>query len=113
MNTLADPRLVQVALRNLLGNAWKFTMKNPNAKIAFGTAPEGQRATYFVRDNGVGFDMAYAHKLFAPFQRLHTSEEFEGTGIGLATVARIFRRHGGEVTIESAVGQGTTVRFAV
>ncbi|GGF13171.1 hypothetical protein GCM10011611_18600 [Aliidongia dinghuensis] len=109
----ASGRLMAVALENLLGNAWKFTAKNPAARISFGIAEQRGRPAYFVRDNGVGFDMAYVHKLFAPFQRLHRNEEFEGTGIGLATVSRIIHRHGGEVWIEAAVGQGTTVYFTL
>jgi signal transduction histidine kinase len=109
----ADARLMFLVLQNLLSNAWKFTGKTPGAEIEFGEAErDGQRA-YFVRDNGAGFDMAYVAKLFAPFQRLHTTAEFEGTGIGLATVQRIISRHGGEISIESEIGAGTTIFFTV
>jgi signal transduction histidine kinase len=109
----ADPPLIRIALANLLGNAWKFTAKNPDARIEFGVTESQGKPEHYVRDNGVGFDMARAHKLFAPFQRLHSITEFEGTGIGLATVSRIFERHGGKVWIESALGHGTTVRFTL
>jgi len=106
-----DRVLLMVALENLLDNAWKFTGKHPSARIEFGdTAVEGQPA-YFVRDDGVGFDMAYVDKLFQPFQRLHAVEEFPGTGIGLATVQRVIHRHGGRVWAEGAVEQGATVYF--
>ncbi len=107
-----DPRLLGVLLQNLLGNAWKFTAKHASARIELGTAPapEGRRIC-FVRDNGAGFDMAYAHKLFKAFQRLHHDHEFPGTGIGLATVHRIVTRHGGRVWMESKVGEGTTCFF--
>ena len=107
-----DPRLLGILLQNLLGNAWKFTAKQASARIELGTtpAPEGRRIC-FVRDNGAGFDMAYAHKLFKAFQRLHHDHEFPGTGIGLATVHRIVTRHGGRVWMESKVGEGTTCFF--
>jgi len=108
-----DPRLMEVALQNLLGNAWKFTAKTDDAEIAVGTMAQDGRSVYYVRDNGAGFDMTYVHKLFAPFQRLHRNEEFPGTGVGLATVARIIHRHGGKVWIESALGKGTTVFFTL
>ena len=109
----ADRRFVHVVLENLLGNAWKYTGKKPRARIEFGRAEDRDRPTFFVRDNGAGFDMAYADKLFAPFQRLHSMEEFEGNGIGLATVQRIIRRHGGKVWAESAVEQGATFYFTL
>jgi PAS domain S-box-containing protein len=109
----ADPRLMRVALENLLGNAWKFTGKQSEAVIEFGSTKEGEKKVYFIRDNGAGFDMAYADKLFAPFQRLHTLEEYAGTGIGLATVQRIARRHGGKVWAEGQVGKGATFYFSL
>jgi signal transduction histidine kinase len=107
----ADARLMFLMLQNLLSNAWKFTGNTPGAEIAFGEVERNGRMVCFVRDNGAGFDMAYVGKLFAPFQRLHTTAEFEGTGIGLATVSRILNRHGGKISIESAIGAGTTVFF--
>lgn len=109
-----DVQLLQIALLNLLGNAWKFTGKTANARIEFGAMcnADGVRE-FFVRDNGAGFDMAYADKLFGAFQRLHSAREFPGTGIGLATVQRIVRRHGGQVRGEGALGQGATFYFTV
>jgi signal transduction histidine kinase len=108
-----DAGLLQVALQNLLGNAWKFTRQRPEARIAFGEAPGERGPVYFVRDNGAGFDMAYADKLFGAFQRLHSGQEFEGTGIGLATVARIVHLHGGRVWGEAKVDKGATFRFTL
>src|SRR5207244_6113753 len=104
-----DAHLLRVALENLLGNAWKFTGKQSAAQIEFGvsTTDDG-RPAYFVRDNGVGFDMAYSEKLFGAFQRLHRAAEFTGTGIGLATVYRIVTRHGGRIWAEAEVGKGAT-----
>ena len=109
----ADSRLMRVALENLLGNAWKFTGKQAEAVIEFGATKEGGRKVYFIRDNGAGFDMAYVDKLFAPFQRLHTMEEYPGTGIGLATVQRVIHRHGGRVWAEGQVGKGATFYFSL
>ena len=109
----ADARLMFLVLQNLLGNAWKFTGNTADAAITFGEVERDGQMACFVRDNGAGFDMAYVSKLFAPFQRLHTTAEFEGTGIGLATVSRIVNRHRGRVWIESAIGVGTTVFFTV
>jgi PAS domain S-box-containing protein len=107
-----DSRLARALLENLLTNAWKFTSKAHAARIEFGaTEKDGARA-FFVRDNGAGFDMAYAGKLFAPFQRLHSAAEFPGTGIGLATVQRIVRRHGGHIWAEGVVDGGATLSFA-
>jgi PAS domain S-box-containing protein len=108
-----DPQLLAVALDNLLGNAWKFTGKRRDARIEFGTVMRDGAAACFVRDNGAGFDMAYAGKLFGVFQRLHAPEEFEGTGIGLATVQRVIRRHGGQVWGEGQVGRGATFFFTL
>jgi len=113
LNANGDPGLVRAVLDNLLGNAWKFTGKCHAPNIEFGAIEQGGDAAFFVRDNGAGFDMQYAHKLFAPFQRLHHTDEFEGTGIGLATVKKIVQRHGGRVWIESALGSGTTVYFTL
>ncbi len=107
-----DSRLARSLLENLLGNAWKFTSKAPNARIEFGATEKDGFAAFFVRDNGAGFDMAFASKLFAPFQRLHTSDEFPGTGIGLATVQRIVQRHGGRIWAEGVVNGGATFWFA-
>lgn len=110
----ADLRLLRVALENLLNNAWKFTSNQLHPRIEFGTIaqPDGTTA-YFVRDNGAGFNMAYADKLFGAFQRLHTEHEFPGTGIGLATVQRIIHRHGGRVWAEGAVEQGASFYFTL
>jgi len=108
-----DAHLLRVALENLLGNAWKFTSKQPRTRIEFGVDRQNGTPAYFVRDDGAGFDMAYSGKLFGAFQRLHSNKEFEGTGIGLATVKRVIRRHGGRVWAESLVGQGATFYFTL
>jgi PAS domain S-box-containing protein len=108
-----DHRLIRVALQNLLGNAWKFTSKRSDARIEFGTQNSNGSRAYFVRDNGAGFDPAYATRMFGAFQRLHSMDEFPGTGIGLATVQRIVHRHGGKVWAEGAVNQGATVYFTL
>ena len=102
----ADPRMARVLLENLLGNAWKFTSRTSKPHIEFGSREEGRETTYFLADNGAGFDMAHADKLFAPFQRLHTDSDYPGTGIGLATVRRIVERHGGRVWAQAAPGRG-------
>lgn len=113
MVAYCDERLLGVVLQNLLGNAWKFTAKNPSARITFGTSPNGARTEYVVSDNGAGFDMAYADKLFGAFQRLHSVSEFEGTGIGLATVQRVVNRHGGSIRAEGVVGEGARFYFTL
>jgi PAS domain S-box-containing protein len=110
---VGDGSLVRVALENLIGNAWKFTRRQQKARIEFGAIDKKGTTVYFVRDNGAGFDMAYADKLFGAFQRLHTAEEFPGTGIGLPTVQRIVRRHGGMVSAEAHVDQGAMFCFTL
>jgi PAS domain S-box-containing protein len=109
----ADPNLLHIMLSNLLGNAWKFTSKHPTAKVDVGVIKKDGKLVYYIRDDGAGFDIAFADKLFGAFQRLHAAHEFEGTGIGLATVQRIIHRHGGRVWAESVVEQGTTIYFTL
>jgi PAS domain S-box-containing protein len=113
MEAAVDPRLLRIALENLIGNAFKFTRDASPASVEVGATRTGGEVVYFVRDNGAGFDMSHAGKLFSPFQRLHSPAQFEGSGIGLAIVARIVRRHGGEIRAESAVGQGATFYFTL
>jgi signal transduction histidine kinase len=113
VSAVGDERLLRIALENLLGNAWKFTRRRAEAHIAFGAEGGAPRPVYFVRDNGAGFDMTFAGKLFGAFQRLHSSREFEGTGIGLATVARVVHMHGGRIWAEAAADQGATFRFTL
>lgn len=108
-----DRELLRVVLANLLGNAWKYTGKREDAVIGFGVRDLGGKPAYFVRDNGAGFDMADAERLFLPFQRLHGSDDFKGHGIGLATVERIIRRHGGRVWAEGEPGNGATFYFTL
>jgi signal transduction histidine kinase len=108
-----DPQLLRVVLENLLGNAWKFTRQRSRARVEFGGSVTEEGPVYFVRDNGAGFDMAFVDKLFAPFQRLHSPDEFEGSGVGLATVHRIVRRHGGRVWADAAVDRGATFEFTL
>jgi light-regulated signal transduction histidine kinase (bacteriophytochrome) len=100
-------------IENLLGNAWKFTAGRDPARIEFGVEDIEGKPVYFVRDNGAGFDMAYAHQLFKAFSRLHHQDEFTGTGIGLATVYRIIHRHGGRVWAKGEVGKGATFYFTL
>ena len=110
----ADARLLGVVLENLFSNAWKFTARQPQARIEFGSLPPREGSlVFFVRDNGVGFDMASADELFRAFQRLHGRTEYPGTGVGLATVQRIIQRHGGRIWAEGAVGQGATFYFTL
>ncbi len=113
MAACGDERLMRVALQNLIGNAWKFTAKKADARIEFGCTHQFGRLEYFVRDNGAGFDMTYANKLFGAFQRLHAMTEYEGTGIGLATVQRIIQRHNGSIRAEGAVDQGAAFYFTL
>jgi len=108
-----DPRLIRIVLENLLGNAWKFTAKQEQSKIEFGVIQNKGEKQFFVKDNGVGFDTAYAEKLFGPFQRLHSHKEYQGMGIGLATVQRIIHGHGGHICAESHVGQGAQFFFTL
>lgn len=108
-----DPTLLRVALENLLGNAWKYSAKRERTLIEFGACREDQRTVYFVKDNGAGFDMRFADRLFGVFQRLHGATEFQGTGVGLASVQRIIRRHGGQIWAESEVGAGATFYFTL
>jgi PAS domain S-box-containing protein len=113
ITTYGDEGLLYITLENLLGNAWKFTSRVEKTEIAFGQKIIEDEYTYFVSDNGVGFDMAYSDKLFNAFQRLHRANEFEGTGIGLATVQRILQKHGGWIRVESKLGEGTIFYFTV
>jgi signal transduction histidine kinase len=108
-----DHRLLYAALLNLFGNAWKFTSKRPDARIEFGRNDKEIDSPYFVRDNGAGFDMQYAHKLFCAFQRLHRMDEFEGSGIGLATVRSIIQKHGGRIWADSILNEGATFFFTL
>jgi light-regulated signal transduction histidine kinase (bacteriophytochrome) len=113
MTAQADRALLRVILDNLLGNAWKFTGPRDEAHIEVGVADDDGQPVFFVRDDGVGFDMAYADHLFGAFQRMHPADEFEGDGIGLATVQRLVRRHGGRVWAEARPGEGATFWFTV
>ena len=108
-----DEKLLKVVMENLIGNAWKYSANRKEAFIEFGVADNGGETTYFVRDNGIGFDMALAEKLFKPFQRLPSAEDFKGYGVGLTTVERIIRRHGGRIWAEAARGKGATFYFTL
>jgi signal transduction histidine kinase len=108
-----DPRLLRIMLTNLLGNAWKFTAKREGARIEFGASTDVLSQAYFIRDNGAGFDMTYANKLFGAFQRLHSTTDFPGTGIGLAIVQRIISRHGGQIWAEAKINDGATFYFVL
>lgn len=107
-----DRKLLEIVLVNLLDNAWKYTSGTSDPRIELGR-DSTDPSTFFVRDNGAGFDMAYADRLFGPFQRLHSDKEFEGTGVGLATVQRVIARHGGTIWAEAAVGRGATFFFSL
>jgi light-regulated signal transduction histidine kinase (bacteriophytochrome) len=114
MEAEADAGLLRVALENLLSNAWKYTAQRADALIEFGTQLQpGGVTAFYVKDNGVGFDMRFATRLFGPFQRFHSEREFAGSGIGLATVQRIIHRHGGRIWAESKVGEGATFYFTL
>jgi K+-sensing histidine kinase KdpD len=109
----ADHNLMRIVFENLIGNAWKFTQKHASARIEFGATQNNGKTAYFIRDDGAGFNMAHVHRLFGPFQRLHATNEFEGTGIGLATVQRIIYRHGGRLWAEGAIEKGATFYFTL
>lgn len=113
LNVYADPRLMSIALSNLIGNAWKYTAKTVNAKVEFSAKKQDGRTVFYVRDNGAGFDSNRADSLFTPFRRFHSEKEFSGTGIGLTIVERIIRRHGGKIWVESQVGKGATFYFTI
>ncbi|MDA0734773.1 MAG: ATP-binding protein [Chloroflexi bacterium] len=113
MTTNGDSKLLQVLLENLMGNAWKFTGKKSTATIELNSQGNNEKSVYYIKDDGAGFDMEYSEKLFGAFQRLHGANEFEGTGIGLATVQRIVTRHGGKIWAEGAINQGATFYFTL
>ncbi|HEY8539858.1 MAG TPA: ATP-binding protein [Steroidobacteraceae bacterium] len=113
MKVHGDPRLLKIAMENLLDNAWKYTTHTQDAQVSVGSQLEATRRTFYVRDNGVGFDMAYASKLFVPFQRLHSDAQYPGTGIGLVTVQRILARHGGRIWAHAEPQRGATFYFTL
>lgn len=113
MPAFADPRLMSIALTNLIGNAWKYSGRNPKARIDFGIMSTANENVFYIRDNGAGFDMNLSHKLFRPFHRLHSGCQFSGTGIGLAIVQKIIQRHGGRIWAESEIGKGATFYFTL
>ncbi len=108
-----DPNLLRILVENLLGNAWKFTARSGAARIEFGVGRQQAQRVFFMRDNGVGFDSAFAHKLFQPFERLHGMEDYPGSGVGLATAKRIVARHGGRIWAEGSPGSGATFYFTL
>ena len=109
----ADEGLLRILINNLLDNAWKYTSRNEQATIEFGVNETNNEKVYFIRDDGIGFDMKYANRLFGAFQRLHHRDDFSGTGIGLATVQRIIHRHGGRIWAESSPDKGATFFFTL
>jgi PAS domain S-box-containing protein len=111
LKTTGDEHLLRLAMTNLFTNAWKFSARRSAATITLGSVQRGSETVFFIRDNGVGFDPRFAHKLFEPFQRLHSAGDFEGTGIGLAIAHRVFRRHGGDIWAQSSPDQGATFFF--
>ena len=113
LTAVGDPQLLRAAMENLLRNSWKYTSAHATARIEFGRSGQKERLSFFVRDDGAGFDPRYADRLFGAFQRLHTANEFPGTGVGLATVQRIIHRHGGEIWAEAAVEKGATFYFTL
>jgi light-regulated signal transduction histidine kinase (bacteriophytochrome) len=113
MAVRGDLRMLRLAMQHLIGNAWKYSGRQADARIEIAASGQTSERTFAVTDNGAGFDMNYAAKLFEPFQRLHTDKQFEGTGMGLATVRRIIRRHGGTIWAQSAPGQGATFTFTL
>jgi signal transduction histidine kinase len=113
MRVYTDANLLRIAIDNLLRNAWKFTGRNEAARIEVGCLPRGRELVYFVKDDGAGFDMRYASKLFGPFQRLHSAGEFAGSGIGLAIVHRVVLRHGGRIWAEADVERGACFYFTL
>ena len=113
MVTQGDPGMLRILLENLLGNAWKFTAKRSEAEIEFGLAEIAGERVYSIRDNGAGFNMEYANKLFKPFQRLHKVNEFQGTGVGLAMIMRVVEKHGGRTWAEGRANEGSTFYFTV
>ncbi len=113
LRAVCDDKLLRIALQNLISNAWKFTASRDKAEIIFNAKQDNHTMVYALCDNGVGFDMSYADKLFKPFSRLHSESEFEGTGIGLATVQRIIRRHGGQIWAQATPGEGTCIYFTL
>lgn len=113
VNVTGDPRLLNIAIENLIGNAWKFTSKSTNPMIEFGISNNSDKLIYYIKDNGAGFNMEYAGKLFGPFQRLHSDQDYRGSGIGLATVQRVITRHGGKIWAEGKEGKGATFFFTL